>query len=118
MLDLYRTVPGWDIVMHLLCTAAIAAVAFEAGVRARVWPERPARTPVIVTTVLAGAASAVWEMIEWAGWRFVTEDIFVAYEDTIGDMAVGTLGGLAAGILIARTELIRADAARSERITA
>ncbi len=53
------------------------------------------------------AASAVWEMIEWAGRTFVTDEIFVTYEDTIGDMAMGGLGALAAGVLVAVVRLER-----------
>lgn len=76
--DLYTSVPGWDLVLHLVCTAALAI-------------------------------SAVWEMIEWLGWTYVSDDIFVTYTDTIGDMVFGGLGGLGAGILIASVALERDD---------
>jgi hypothetical protein len=45
-------------------------------------------------------------MLEWIGWRFISEEIYVAYEDSIGDMAAGGLGGLLAGLLVARVRLL------------
>jgi hypothetical protein len=56
------------------------------------------------------AVSALWEMVEWAGRTFVTSEIFVTYEDTISDMAVGGLGALAAGVVVALFPLLRRDA--------
>jgi hypothetical protein len=45
-------------------------------------------------------------MLEWIGWKFISEAIFVAYEDSISDMAAGGLGGLLAGLLVARVRLL------------
>jgi hypothetical protein len=39
-------------------------------------------------------------MVEWLGKTYVSSSIFVAYDDTIGDMAVGGLGALVAGALL------------------
>src|SRR5690606_29559770 len=69
------------------------------------------RVPIVIVTALGLAISAMWAMVEWLGYRFITEEIFVAYEDTIADMAMGGFGALAAGILIAYVRLERADAA-------
>ncbi len=113
--DLYRTVTGWDLVVHFVCTGVIAATGYLVLARCGVVP-RPdaatfrARTGVVVTTMLGLAVSAVWEMIEWAGRTFVTTEIFVTYQDTIGDMAVGGLGALAAGVVVAVVPLERPDA--------
>lgn len=110
--DLYRTLTGWDLVVHFLCTGAIAATGYlvlsRLGIVAAQGSSmfRP-RIPIVLCTVLGLAASAVWEMIEWAGRTFVTAEIFVTYEDTIGDMAMGGLGALAAGVLVAVTRLER-----------
>ena len=46
-------------------------------------------------------------MVEWLGKTFITDEIFVTYTDTIGDMAVGGLGALIAGIVVARVRLLR-----------
>ncbi|SFI19332.1 MULTISPECIES: DUF2238 domain-containing protein [Microbacterium] len=109
VLDLYRTITGWDLVVHTVCTGLIAAIAYLALVR---WgiappPREARRAAVIFTAALGLAASAVWEIIEWIGKTFVTDEIFVTYTDTIGDMAVGALGSIAAGFLVARVRLLR-----------
>lgn len=109
--DLYRTVTGWDLVLHFLCTAVLAVIAAVILTRTGVVPLVAAvdgsgpplrrRTPVILVPLVALAISAVWEMIEWLGWRYLSDDIFVTYQDTIGDMVMGGLGGVAAGVLLA-----------------
>ena len=53
-----------------------------------------------------------WEMVEWFGYRFITDAIFVTYDDTIGDMMAGGAGALAAGVLASRFRLTRTDRAR------
>jgi hypothetical protein len=110
--DLYRSVPGWDLVVHFVCTGAIAATGYLVLARLRIVPAQDSpefrrRIPVVLCTILGLAVSAVWEMIEWAGRTFVTDEIFVTYEDTIGDMALGGLGALAAGVLVAFVRLER-----------
>ncbi len=110
--DLYRSVPGWDLVVHFVCTGAIAATGYLVLARLRIVPAQDSpdfrrRIPVALCTILGLAVSAVWEMIEWAGRTFVTDEIFVTYEDTIGDMALGGLGALAAGVLVAFVRLER-----------
>lgn len=49
--------------------------------------------------------------VGFEGRTFVTDEIFVTYEDTIGDMALGGLGALAAGVLVAfvRVERVRGE---------
>lgn len=114
--DLYRTIVGWDLVVHFVCTGVIAATGYLVLARCQVVPAQAAnefrkRTAIVMTTALGLAASAVWEMVEWAGRTFITSEIFVTYQDTIGDMAVGGLGSVAAGIVVAFFRLERADAA-------
>lgn len=109
--DLYRTVAGWDLVLHFLCTGVLAVIAAviltRTGVVALVaavdesGPPLRRRTPVTLVPLIALAISGVWEMIEWLGWRYLSDDIFVTYQDTIGDLVMGGLGGVAAGILLA-----------------
>ncbi|MFS0913166.1 hypothetical protein AB3M89_15395 [Microbacterium sp. 179-I 3D2 NHS] len=116
VLDLYRSVPGWDLVVHFVCTGAIAATGYLVLARCDVVPAQNAaafrkRTGIVVTSILGLAVSAVWEMIEWAGRTFVTAEIFVTYQDTIGDMAVGGLGAVGAGIVVAQLSLERPDRA-------
>lgn len=114
--DLYRTVAGWDLVVHFVCTGVIAATGYLVLARCRVVPGQQStaflrRTAIVVTTILGLAVSALWEMIEWAGRTYVTTEIFVTYQDTIGDMAVGGLGAVVAGMIVASVRLERIDAA-------
>jgi hypothetical protein len=116
VLDLYRTIVGWDLVVHFVCTGVIAATGYLILARCGVVPgqDEPAfrrRTAIVVVTILGLAVSALWEMLEWAGRTFVTAEIFVTYQDTIGDMAVGGAGALVAGVLVALVRLERPDAA-------
>lgn len=112
VLELYRAWTGWDLVVHLACTGLLAAVALvlldDAGVVA---PTGRRRTPIVVATLAGLALSAVWEMIEWFGYRFITDAIFVTYDDTIGDMIAGGAGALIAGVLASRFRLTREERA-------
>lgn len=45
------------------------------------------------------------------GRRFLSDEIFVGYQDTIGDMAVGGVGAAVAGLLLTRVRVLRTDAA-------
>lgn len=110
VVELYRAWTGWDLVVHLVCTGLLAAVTLvlldDAGVIA---PTGRRRTPIVVATIAGLALSAVWEMIEWFGYRFITDAIFVTYDDTIGDMIAGGAGALLAGLLASRFRLTRSD---------
>lgn len=111
VIDLYRTVPGWDLVVHLVCTGLIAVMFYVLAARVGVVPDvlgsrPPARVPIVFVTLAGLALSALWEMVEWAGYAFITDEIFVTYVDTIGDMAAGGLGALIGGIIAARVRLV------------
>ena len=112
VIDLYRAWTGWDLVVHAVCTGVLAAVALvvldDTGTVARTGRRR---TPVVVATIAGLALSAVWEMVEWFGYRFITDSIFVTYDDTIGDMVAGGIGAFAVGILASRFRLTRRDRA-------
>lgn len=105
VVDLYRTVEWWDVVVHLVCTAVLTAMLYELLARLDVVPGLGApmlkrRTVIVAFTCVGLAISALWEMVEWIGFVGITDDIFVEYHDTIGDMAVGGLGSLIAGIVV------------------
>jgi hypothetical protein len=112
VLDLYTALRWWDVPVHLLCTGLLAAVLYVALERFAVIPHasRPARQRVVLMAVLGLAISALWEMVEWFGYTFISDEIFVAYQDTIGDMAVGGLGALLAGVALTRVRLLDAPA--------
>ena len=120
VLKLYTSVPGWDLVVHFAAGGILAAMLYMLLSHWAIVP-RPgsaafmSRVPIVIVTALGLAISAMWEMVEWLGYRFITEEISVAYEDTIADMALGGLGALAAGILVACVRLQRADVVTSSR---
>lgn len=111
VLDLYRSIVGWDLLVHFACTGLVAAMILVAfghfGIVARS-ADLPRRAAVVLTPIIALAASAVWEMIEWLGYEFVSDEIFVTYTDTIGDMVAGGLGGIVAGCVLAFVPVERA----------
>jgi uncharacterized membrane protein YjdF len=108
-------VPGWDLVVHFACAGLISAllvmVLARAGMiaapghRAFTWP-----AALVLATVLALAAGALWEFVEWFGSTVISGDIFVTYEDTIGDLAADLLGGAAAAVGLKLTARPHVDA--------
>jgi hypothetical protein len=103
--DLYTSIWWWDIVVHFVCTAVVAVMVYLLLARLRMLVSPADRTftlgaAVVLTTAFGLAGSAVWEMVEWLGKTFISTDIFVAYDDTIGDMAIGGLGALCAGLAL------------------
>lgn len=107
--DLYRTVPGWDLVIHVVATMVLTVALYLLLARYGIVPPNASTLTgtLVLATALALAISALWEMVEWAGFTFITDDIFVTYDDTIGDMMAGGVGGLAAGILLGTVRLLR-----------
>ncbi|WP_036961695.1 hypothetical protein [Promicromonospora kroppenstedtii] len=106
LLRWYEAVPWLDLLVHAVCTGLVAAVGVLALVRSRlVAPQASggwARAGLVVTTTAVGALGALlWELGEWAGYTYVDEEIRVGYADTVGDLAFGLLGALAAGVVIA-----------------
>ncbi|RWZ68210.1 hypothetical protein ELQ92_02970 [Labedella populi] len=104
--DLYARIAWWDLAVHLTCTGVVAAMLFLLLERVEILTAPrvgsvTAAVPIVLTTLIGLAASAVWEMIEWLGKTFVSDEIFVAYDDTIADMAVGSVGAVLAGIALA-----------------
>jgi hypothetical protein len=111
VIDLYRTVPGWDLAVHVVCTGVLAVMLYVLAARLDVVPgvlgARPrARVPIVFITSVGLALSALWEMVEWVGFAFITDEIFVTYTDTIGDMAAGGLGALVGGVIASRVRLV------------
>lgn len=108
--DLYTAIAWWDIPLHIFGTAVLAAMAYIAAAQWGIVPD--ASDPhtnrigvVVVTTTFGLALSVLWEIVEWVGFTFISDQIFVEYADTIGDMAVGGLGAAAAGLAVAHWRL-------------
>lgn len=109
VLGLYERVSWLDLVMHLVVTGLIAAVAHLVAARttgAVVDPAdaRDGRTrvgSVGVTVALGLALSVLWEVGEYLGVTYVDATIHVAYRDTVGDLVLGGTGSLVAGVGLA-----------------
>ncbi|WP_432510443.1 hypothetical protein [Kineococcus sp. SYSU DK001] len=100
-LDLYDTVVWWDDLLHFLnwCLLTLGL-----GLVLRVADVRP-RWAGAVATVGGGALLALlWELGEW--WTFIRHgtELGTAYEDTLGDMTLGTTGSAVAlaGLVLRR----------------
>lgn len=108
--DLYDALAWWDDLNHfanwfLLCAGLGLIICADL--------HRPWATVLVVTGL--GAILAIgWELGEWYTFIRHGTEIDTAYEDTLGDEALGTLGALLAGLLVAQVERART---RSEPFT-
>jgi hypothetical protein len=97
-LDLYDSVTWWDDANHfvnwvLLC-AGLGLLLLQ-GVRTS-W------TRVLLVTGLGAVLAIGWELGEWYTFIRHGTELDTAYQDTLGDEALGTLGALVAGLLLRR----------------
>ncbi len=95
-LDLYDRVTWFDDMMHLVVTGALAAaVVLLAGL---------ARAPVrrrLEVAVAAGMTLALaWEVWEYVAFVTRSDEVGTAYADTVGDLALGWVGAVAAALLV------------------
>ncbi|SDR79692.1 Glycosyl transferase family 2 [Paraoerskovia marina] len=107
-LEWYRAVPWLDLAVHLVCTGLVAAMAYR--LLARADGPRSRVGALVVTTALGALAAVLWELGEGAGHLLLDDEIGVGYTDTLGDLAVGVLGSMVAGVVLA----VRAPGARAE----
>ena len=112
VLDLYTRIGWWDLAVHFVCTGIVAAGVYlllaQVGIISAPETARLASTAgLILTTTIGLALCALWEMVEWIGGTYISDAIYTAYDDTIGDMAVGGFGALCAGFAIVFLPLLR-----------
>ena len=97
-LDLYDTLGWWDDANHLVNWFFLCA-----GIGLIVCRNVAATWAVLVIVTGLGAGLAIaWELGEWFAFIRHGTEIDTAYEDTLGDEALGTLGGFIAALLVAR----------------
>ena len=97
--DLYDTITWWDDLNHfvnwlLLCWGCglLIAIGFT----------RP-RWGLALSIAGLGALLAIgWEIGEWYAFIRNGTELDTAYEDTLGDETLGTLGGIVAALIVAR----------------
>lgn len=119
ILDLYGRIGWWDLVVHFFCagTLAVGSYLFLARLRMVPVPFTTYFTPaagIVLTTAFGLALGGLWEMVEWLGYTYITPDIHVTYQDTIGDMAAGGLGALCMSLGVAYLPLVRPVPGTSE----
>ena len=95
-LNLYDTIEWWDDANHLgnwaLHTSAIVLL-----VRGRVAPA----LLIAVGVAWAGATAILWELGEYVAFVPNSPEAATAYADTLGDLALGLLGGTIASLALA-----------------
>jgi len=96
-LNLYDTIDWWDDANHLgnwaLHTAAIVVLAQVLG-QVRV-------VQVLLGIAWAGATAILWELAEFVAFVPNSPEAATAYQDTLGDLALGLLGGTVAAVVVA-----------------
>jgi hypothetical protein len=103
MVDAYQQVSWLDIFAHFAVTGLLAILATAAVYRSG-WLRRgdTALGTVLLATALGVLLAVAWEFGEWVGHTYLDPAIQVGYDDTIGDLAAGLAGSLAAGVLYRR----------------
>jgi hypothetical protein len=95
--DLYDSVVWWDDANHLVNWFLLS---IGTGLILRhVEDLRPWELAWMITG-LGALLAILWELAEWYTFIRHGTELATAYEDTLGDLALGTLGALIAGILI------------------
>ena len=107
-LNLYDSVDWWDDANHLvnwfLHTAAIG-VLLRLGSWGR-W------TRVALMIGWAATTAVLWELAEYVAFVPNSPEAATAYGDTLGDLALGLLGGTLAAILVSRMASVEHDVLR------
>jgi hypothetical protein len=97
--DLYDSVAWWDDANHLVNWFLLSTGIGLLLLRARISP----RWALGVLVAGIGALLAIgWELGEWYIFIRHGTELATAYQDTLGDQALGTLGAALAGLLVVR----------------
>jgi hypothetical protein len=97
-LDLFDALVWWDDFSHFANWALLMT-----GVGLLICGAvRPSWAVVLLVAGLGALIALGWELGEWYTFIRHGTEIETAYEDTLGDETLGTLGALVAGLLVAR----------------
>lgn len=95
-LNLFDTVDWWDDAMHFVLWGFLTAGALLAFA-----PRDLSRgLTVFVALGFGTTAAVVWELGEYVTFVRNSPELQTAYTDTLGDLALGTLGALLAGLVL------------------
>lgn len=97
-LDLYDAVVWWDDLNHLVNWMLLTA-----GLGLLVGPAvRPRWALALMLTGLGALLAVGWELGEWFTFIRHGTELADAYTDTLGDLALGTLGSLGAALIVSK----------------
>ena len=96
-LDLYDTVDWWDDLNHFVNWALVTG-AVALALR---WTGFGRLNRFCLAVGFAAVAAIAWEMAEYVTFIRFSDEFATAYLDTLGDMALGLLGGTLAAALVA-----------------
>jgi hypothetical protein len=95
-LNLFDTVDWWDDAMHFILWGLLTA-----GVLLAFAPRNLSRAITAFVALGFGATAAViWELGEYVAFVRNSPELQTAYTDTLGDLALGTLGAVMAGLIL------------------
>jgi hypothetical protein len=103
----YESVAWIDRVVHFVVPMLGSGVLYVALARLDVLPDPRERTDRrhllgigLVTFALGAALGAVWELVEWFSDGVFDSELQEGNEDTVGDLAMDTLGATVGGMLL------------------
>ena len=95
--DFYDTIWWWDDVNHLVNWALLSG-----AVGALAWRNHVPAWQTLAYVVGFGAVTAIlWEVAEYFSFIRFSEELETAYVDTLGDMTLGLIGSVVAGLIAA-----------------
>lgn len=103
-LGLFDSVTWWDDMMHFLNWLLLTAGVLLA------WAPRSAVSRglfVMVGLGFGATAAVVWELGEYAAFVRHSTELTTAYTDTLGDLALGSLGALVASLIVGQVTAMR-----------
>ena len=97
-LDLYDSIDWWDDANHFVNWGLLVAAIGQLLVRLPV-----GRLSLVGLAIGFGAVSAIlWEIAEYFTFIRGSDEYATAYEDTLGDLVLGTSGSVVAAVITAR----------------
>jgi hypothetical protein len=113
-LDLYDTVGWWDDANHFVNWLLLS---WGLGLLMARLDVRPRWLLLMAVTGVGAVLAIAWELGEWYTFIRHGTELDTAYQDTLGDESLGTLGAFTAALIVVRTTG-RSAALESEHIAA
>lgn len=115
-LAVWASVAGWygryillEPAVHLITTSLVAAMLYLVLAQIQLLPQpggliadHPRIAVALITTMLGLSAGVFWECFEWFVHWLPRTTLSVGFTDTIGDLAMDSMGGLLTGLVLAR----------------